>query len=183
MNKFDPRLVTCLPQATTTSNMVSQTIPMSVIPLQNNKYNQVSVSVKTIGHSVLQEPSVQSSPAREEGEVPESELDPDTRRRLLILQHGQDVRDNTAADSSLPVRPPVPSPVQPHGNWFSMDEDVSPSQMIRRAKEYPLETESILYDKKRSDHTVHTPFFHGMENSSRTDRGFHANQRLSKKVK
>ncbi|XP_024536325.1 RNA polymerase II C-terminal domain phosphatase-like 1 isoform X1 [Selaginella moellendorffii] len=33
----------------------------------------------------------------EEGEVPESELDPDTRRRLLILQHGQ---DNAAGPST-----------------------------------------------------------------------------------
>lgn len=28
--------------------------------------------------------------AREDGEVPETDIDPDTRRRLLILQHGQD---------------------------------------------------------------------------------------------
>jgi RNA polymerase II C-terminal domain phosphatase-like 1/2 len=61
---------------------------------------------------------MQGSPAREEGEVPESELDPDTRRRLLILQHGQDTRDPTP-----PVPVPVPT-VQPHGNWFPTDNHV-----------------------------------------------------------
>ncbi|KAJ3680335.1 hypothetical protein LUZ60_016613 [Juncus effusus] len=54
----------------------------------------------------LPEPSGTQQP-REEGEVQESELDPDTRRRLLILQHGQDTRD------SSPPFPPPPPPVGP----------------------------------------------------------------------
>jgi hypothetical protein len=36
----------------------------------------------------LPDGAIQGSPGREEGEVPETDIDPDTRRRLLILQHG-----------------------------------------------------------------------------------------------
>ncbi|PWA97875.1 C-terminal domain phosphatase-like 1 [Artemisia annua] len=105
----------------------------------------------------LQETSVHSSPAREEGEVPESELDPDTRRRLLILQHGMDMRE----PPQFPVRPPmqVTAPrVEPRGGgWFPpMGEEMGPRQLNRIAppKEFPLQSEPTQIEKT---HTLRAP--------------------------
>ncbi|CAL0312163.1 unnamed protein product [Lupinus luteus] len=83
--------------------------------------------VKPMGQVAPPEPSLHSSPAREEGEVPESELDPDTRRRLLILQHGQDIRDHTSTESPFPISQPmqVSAPHVPsRGAWFPVEVEI-----------------------------------------------------------
>ncbi|CAN7031891.1 hypothetical protein IGI04_031127 [Brassica rapa subsp. trilocularis] len=104
---------------------------------------------------VPSEPSLQSSPAREEGEVPESELDPDTRRRLLILQHGQDSRDAAPSEPPFPQRPPVQAPppqAQPRNGWFPV-EDMDPATLRRTvSKEYPVDSERPRHQSDRMPH-------------------------------
>jgi len=119
--------------------------------------------------------SLQGSPAREEGEVPESELDPDTRRRLLILQHGQDTRDPTPPLPAIPpVQVPVP-PVQPHGNWFPTEDGLNPSNLNRVSAGFTVESDSMLYEKKQPPHPS---FFHGGDNPMSSDRFSYQNQRF-----
>ncbi|XP_023003826.1 RNA polymerase II C-terminal domain phosphatase-like 1 [Cucurbita maxima] len=130
------------------------------------------------------EPSIQCSPAREEGEVPESELDPDTRRRLLILQHGQDIRERPPSEPAFSVRPPplqqVAGPrVQSRGSWSPMEEEMSPRQLNRPArKEFPVDAEPMR-EKHRSNHSS---FFPKIDGSIPPDRIPHENQRLSKEA-
>ncbi|KAK1260731.1 RNA polymerase II C-terminal domain phosphatase-like 1 [Acorus gramineus] len=181
-NNYDPRLTATFQHVIapplTTIVQTSQ-LPM---PLHDKQYLQAPVPIKPLGHPAFSEPSLHSSPAREEGEVPESELDPDTRRRLLILQHGQDVRDNPLNDSPAPVRPPpqilVP-PVQPRGNWFPLEEEMSPRKPNRASKEFTLDSEAVGSEKYRSHHPS---FFHGRENSVPSDRVLRNHQRLPKEV-
>ncbi|MCO5583692.1 hypothetical protein L7F22_037605 [Adiantum nelumboides] len=115
----------------------------------------------------LFEPSLQGSPVREEGEVPESELDPDTRRRLLILQHGQDTQHMRSPQekpieslfplqSSLHVSIPPPAPV---GGWLGAEEELSPLLVSRTSSGLILEPESPSFGKPRS----HSPSFYGAE--------------------
>ncbi|CAF2130587.1 unnamed protein product [Brassica napus] len=130
-------------------------------------------------HLVPSEPSLQSSPAREEGEVPESELDPDTRRRLLILQHGQDTRDAAPSEPPFPQRPAVQAPppphVQPRNGWFPVEEEIDPAPLRRTvSKEYQLDSESLNRPR-------HQSFFPKIENSTtQSDRMPHENRRLPK---
>lgn len=138
----------------------------------------------SVAHVAPTEPSLQSSPAREEGEVPESELDPDTRRRLLILQHGQDTRERSSSEPAFSVRPPplqqVAGPrAQSRGSWSPMEEEMSPRQLNRPArKEFPVDAEPMR-EKHRSNHPS---FFPKIDNSIPPDRIPHENQRLSKEV-
>lgn len=130
------------------------------------------------------ESSLQSSPAREEGEVPESELDPDTRRRLLILQHGQDTRENAPPEPPFPVRPPVPvsAPrVQPHGGGWLPAEEMSPPRQpnLPATKEFPFDSQQMQIDTHR---TQHPSFFSKVESSIPPDRIMQENQRLPKEV-
>ncbi|AQK53888.1 RNA polymerase II C-terminal domain phosphatase-like 1 [Zea mays] len=119
--------------------------------------------------------SLQGSPAREEGEVPESELDPDTRRRLLILQHGQDTRDPTSPLPAIPpVQVPVP-PVQPHGNWFPTEDGINQSNLNRGSAGFTVESDSIVYEKKQPPHPS---FFHGGDSPMPSDRFGYQNQRF-----
>eukprot|EP00250_Pteridium_aquilinum_P033241 c5357_g1_i1 orf=1255-4185(+) len=114
----------------------------------------------------LFEPSHQSSPLREEGEVPESELDPDTRRRLLILQHGQDtqhlrISQEKPVESSFPLLPTslhitIPPPA-PAGGWLGAEEEMSPRQVSRTSSGLILEPESPSFGKQRSN----SPSFYG----------------------
>lgn len=146
------------------------------------QFPQVASVVKPFVGSV--ESSLQSSPAREEGEVPESELDPDTRRRLLILQHGQDNREHTPTEPPFPVRPPmqvsVPH-VQPREGWFPTGEEMSPPRQPSRvvAKEFRLDSEPMHIEKQRPPHP---PFFAKIESSIPSDRMIQENQRLPKEV-
>lgn len=134
----------------------------------------------------LAETSLHGSPAREEGEVPESELDPDTRRRLLILQHGMDMRDQTTSEPQFPVRPPMqvsaPRVEPPRGGWFPMGEEMGPRQLNRIVpppKEFPLHSEPLHIDKK---HPLRAPpFVHKVETPILPDRVLES-QRLPKEV-
>ncbi|XP_056171808.1 RNA polymerase II C-terminal domain phosphatase-like 1 isoform X2 [Syzygium oleosum] len=145
------------------------------------KFPEATSLVKKFGQASPPEQSMQSSPAREEGEVPESELDPDTRRRLLILQHGQDNRDQVPGEPPFSVRPPpiqVSAPrAQSHGTWFPVEEEMSPRRLTRSVpKEYPLDSEMHI-DKHRPHHPS---LFPNMESSIPPERAVHESQRLPK---
>ncbi|XP_058200858.1 RNA polymerase II C-terminal domain phosphatase-like 1 isoform X2 [Rhododendron vialii] len=147
-------------------------------PFGSIQLQQVIPVVKPLIQVRPPEASLQSSPAREEGEVPESELDPDTRRRLLILQHGQDTRDHPLGEPQFPGRPPlqvsVPR-VQARGNWFPMEEEMSPRLLT---KEFPMNSEAMHIEKHRPHHP---PFVQKMESSISSDRVLE-NQRLPKEA-
>lgn len=184
VNNQDPRLSSSLQY---TSGLTSSSIPLSttqasMIQFPSIQFPQPTSLVKPMGHAGAPEPSLQGSPAREEGEVPESELDPDTRRRLLILQHGQDTREHASAEPPFPVRPPiqVPGPrVQSRSGWFSVEEEMSPPQLSRAGpKEFPLDSEPIHIEK----HGPHSSFFSKVESSITSDRVLHENQRFPKEA-
>ncbi|KAF7150121.1 hypothetical protein RHSIM_Rhsim02G0127000 [Rhododendron simsii] len=147
-------------------------------PFGSIQLQQVIPVVKPLIQVRPPEASLQSSPAREEGEVPESELDPDTRRRLLILQHGQDTRDHPLGEPQFPGRPPlqvsVPR-VQARGNWFPMEEEMSPRLLT---KEFPMNSEAMHMEKHRPHHP---PFVQKMESSISSDRVLE-NPRLPKEA-
>lgn len=183
VGNLDPRTATSLQHVLSSpSNTFQQSISQGTMSLQNMQFPQVTTSVKPLGSVGPSEPSLQSSPAREEGEVPESELDPDTRRRLLILQHGQDTRDHVTNDPPFPVHPPLQISVPPipsRGGFFPLEEEMSPRKLHRAPKEFPVEAEALLFDKHR---THHSSFFHGMENPISTSRVINENQRLPKEI-
>lgn len=167
------------------SSSSTTTLPTSqaaVMPLANMQFPPATSLVKPLGHVGPPEQSLQSSPAREEGEVPESELDPDTRRRLLILQHGMDTRETAPSEAPFPARtqmqvsvPRVPS----RGSWFPVEEEMSPRQLNRAVpKEFPLNSEAMQIEKHRPPHPS---FFPKIENSITSDRP-HENQRMPKEV-
>ncbi|KAG7546671.1 FCP1 homology domain [Arabidopsis suecica] len=187
---IDPRIAAPIqyPMASTSSVSVPVPVPVvqqaqqpSAMAFPSNPFHQPQQPTSVAKHLVPSEPSLQSSPAREEGEVPESELDPDTRRRLLILQHGQDTRDPAPSEPSFPQRPPVQAPaphVQSRNGWFPVEEEMDPAQ-IRRAvsKEYPLDSEMIHIEKHRPRHPS---FFSKIDNSTQSDRMLHENRRQPK---
>ncbi|XVE88010.1 hypothetical protein DITRI_Ditri19aG0034300 [Diplodiscus trichospermus] len=180
---LDARL-TPSPQFTIPS---SSSVPLqagqpSTVSFPNTQFSQAAHMITPVAPAAPPEPSLQSSPAREEGEVPESELDPDTRRRLLILQHGQDTRDHTPPEPAFPpVRPTMQVSVpraQSRGSWFSAEEEMSPRQLNRAvSKEFPLDSERMHIEKHR-----HPPFFPKVESSIPSDRLLCENQRLSKEA-
>lgn len=184
MTNLDPRLAPALQYPV--PPVISQpTIQGPVVPFPAQHLPQVtSVLKSSVTQIIPQDTSLQSSPAREEGEVPESELDPDTRRRLLILQHGQDTRDQVSSEPKFPMGTPlqvsVPPRVQPHG-WFPVEEEMSPRQLNRALppKEFPLNPESMHINKHRPPHP---PFLPKMETSMPSDRVLFENQRLPKEV-
>lgn len=150
-----------------------------MMPLPNNQCSQSILSGRSFGQSGLPEAGINCS-TTEEGEVPESDLDPNTRRRLLILQHGQDMRDPPAPPLPPPPPPPLPSsfpfrpplqvsvpPIQPRGGWLPLEEEMNPRQVIKAPKEFPLEQEVMHFDKKQSHRQ---PFFRGRENPFPSDR-------------
>lgn len=147
--------------------------PGIIMPLNNEHLPQPPSFSWPVTLSGLVDPS-QGSPAREEGEVPESELDPDTRRRLLILQHGQDTRE---AAQPFPDRPPaqvsVP-PVQSHGNWLSLEDEMNPRNLNKASTEFHLESDSVNYDNKQPQHPSYFP---DGDNPISADRHSYKNQR------
>lgn len=185
ITNLDPRILASLQNALASS---ASTIPLSTSQttastFPNMQFPEATSLVKKFGQASPPEQSMQSSPAREEGEVPESELDPDTRRRLLILQHGQDNRDQVPGEPPFPVRPPsiqVSAPrAQSHGTWFPVEEEMSPRRLTRSIpKEYPLDSEMHI-DKHRPHHPS---LFPNMESSIPPERAVHESQRLPKEV-
>lgn len=156
--------------------------PLGAVPLpnsqmtmapSNNQCLQPCTSGKPFVQPVISEPSLQGSPATEEGEVPESELDPDTRRRLLILQHGQDTRDPPPPPAPYAGRPPfqVSGPsVQSRGSSFPLDEEISPRLRRRLPNEFSIEPDSQRFSRKR----FRPSFYHGRDYS---DRAINENHR------
>ncbi|CAN0852972.1 RNA polymerase II C-terminal domain phosphatase-like 1 [Linum grandiflorum] len=184
---IDSRLVSSL-QYTMASSSSPIAIPISqapVVPFSNVQFPQAPSLAKPIGHVGLTDPSFSGSPAREEGEVPESELDPDTRRRLLILQHGQDTRDVPPSEPPFPVRPQIPVPAprvqsQSRGSWGPVEEEMSPRQMNRSLpREYSHEQEPMHIEKHRPHHPS---FFPKVDGPIPSDRMIHDNQRLPKEL-
>ena len=196
VSSLDPRLLQSLQYAVASSSSLmpasqpsmlasQQPVPASqtsMMPFPNTQFPQVAPLVKQLGQVVHPEPSLQSSPAREEGEVPESELDPDTRRRLLILQHGQDSRDNAPSESPFPARPSAPvsaAHVQSRGSWVPVEEEMTPRQLNRTPREFPLDSDPMNIEKHQ---THHPSFFPKVESNIPSDRMIHENQRLPKEV-
>uniref|UniRef100_A0A7N0V050 protein-serine/threonine phosphatase n=1 Tax=Kalanchoe fedtschenkoi TaxID=63787 RepID=A0A7N0V050_KALFE len=189
---LEPRLAPSF-QYTLTAPSNSMPLPPSQVPFLSAQFPQVGSLINPVVH----EPSFRSSPAREEGEVPESELDPDTRRRLLILQHGQDNRDNLPVEPSFPARPSIPIPVPPvqvpapvppvqvavprgpsRGNWFPEDDMNSRKFNRPLPNECPLDAEGMHMDDSRGHHPS---FFRKVENSP-SGRFRHSNTRQFKEA-
>ncbi|XP_042475641.1 RNA polymerase II C-terminal domain phosphatase-like 2 isoform X2 [Macadamia integrifolia] len=91
----------------------------------------------------LQRHGLPGAPAKRE--VNPVELDPDMRRRLLILQHGQDMRDHSSGDPSfqsrLPAQVLLPSTLS-SGSWSGEDNNMGPPN--NRARQ------SLLYNASES---------------------------------
>ncbi|KAE9597155.1 hypothetical protein Lal_00007362 [Lupinus albus] len=184
---LDPSLATSLQYTAVPSGSGSvppPTAPSSVLQFPSVPFLQPASVNKPMGQVAPSEPTLHSSPAREEGEVPESELDPDTRRRLLILQHGQDIRDNTSSEPQFPSRQPlqVSAPRVPsRGAWFPVEEE-NGSQLLNREvpKGFPVDSEPLRIEK----HQPHHPsFFSKLDTSFSSDKIIHeSHQRLSKEM-
>ncbi|GAB4826933.1 hypothetical protein Ancab_033811 [Ancistrocladus abbreviatus] len=200
---LDPRLVSSLQFAIAASSItVPPLAPQgSGLPFSTN-HPQEAPLIRPLSHVGSADPSLQGSPAREEGEVPESELDPDTRRRLLILQHGQDTRDHPPNEPPFPIKPPVQAPVQAtvpvqvqvtgpvprvqsRGSWFSAEDQMNPGQLTRVVgKEFPLASDNVHVEKQRPPPPPPPPppFPRKLENAFRPDRNYHQKQRLPREV-
>ncbi|VFQ58908.1 unnamed protein product [Cuscuta campestris] len=182
----DPRISAAfqfpsLPSSTSIPALTMQALGM---PLSSQQLPQVIPVLRSTIAPVGTEDAttLHCSPAREEGEVPESELDPDTRRRLLILQHGMDMREHPPGESQPTVRPsaqPSVPRVQPHG-WFPNEEDMGPGQQNRGQppKEFSSSADSVYMEKH---HPHHSPYLHKMDGSVPSDRLVES-QRLQKEV-
>ncbi|GAB4831220.1 hypothetical protein Ancab_005231 [Ancistrocladus abbreviatus] len=196
---LDPRLASSLQfTLAAASIIVSQPAPQgSVLPFSTN-HSQAAPLVRPLNHVGSIEATLQGSPAREEGEVPESELDPDTRRRLLILQHGQDTRDHPPNQPPFPIRSPVqgqvqatvpvpvPVPVsvpvprvQSRGSWFPAEDQMNPRELSQAVgKEFPLASDSMLIEKQWPP----PPFPRKLESFSRPERNFLQKARFPREV-
>nr|KYP61031.1 hypothetical protein KK1_023455 [Cajanus cajan] len=133
---LDPRLTSLQYTMVSSGSVPPSTAQASMMPFPHVQFPQPATTlVKPMGQAAPSESSLHSSPAREEGEVPESELDPDTRRRLLILQHGQDTRDHASSEPPFPIRHPVqvsvPRVPSSRGGWFPGEEEIG-SQPLNR---------------------------------------------------
>ncbi|KAH9621799.1 hypothetical protein KSS87_017802 [Heliosperma pusillum] len=176
----------------------------SVTPFHTNLYSQVGPPAQSLGSLSPPELGIglHNSTAPEEGEVPESELDPDTRRRLLILQHGLDARDKLLNEASFPVRPPLQAPAVGHvpgplpiagpgpgigpgpgpgpslrmhsrGNWYPVEDHMGPGPLSRPLpNEYPIGPDSAQFERPRPP-----PFHRRMDSAIQSDRFFPENQR------
>ncbi|CAN8325518.1 unnamed protein product [Cochlearia groenlandica] len=182
---IDPRVAAPIQYPMASASSVSVQVPAVQQAPQQLAMNFPSIQFQqppSIAKPLVpSEPSLQNSPAREEGEVPESELDPDTRRRLLILQHGQDTRDPPPSEPPFPQRLPVQAPpphVQPRNGWFPAEEEMDPTPLrLAASKEFPLNPEMIHMEKQRPRHPS---FFNKIDNSAQSDRILHENRRLPK---
>ncbi|KAL2344014.1 hypothetical protein Fmac_005299 [Flemingia macrophylla] len=182
----DPRLTSLQYTMVSSGSVPPPTAQASIMPFSHVQFPQpATMQVKPMGQAAPSESSLHSSPAREEGEVPESELDPDTRRRLLILQHGQDTRDHASSEPPFPIRHPmqVAAPRIPpsRGGWFPGEEEIG-SQPLNRVvpKEFPVDSVPLGIEKHRPHHPS---FFSKVESSISSDRILQdSHQRLPKEV-
>ncbi|KAF9590588.1 hypothetical protein IFM89_035906 [Coptis chinensis] len=185
VNDLNLRLAPLQLAMATSANIISQPLSQgSLVPFHDKQLPQV---IKVVGNFPSQN-SLQGSPGREEGELPESELDPDTRRRLLILQHGQDRRDDLTRDPPLPVVSPVQAsqpPVQSHGTRPPLEEEMGTRQLSQEVpkkfpREIPLGSETMHSDKHRHSRATS---FHGVEGSVSLNRARFEKRKFSKEAR
>ncbi|XP_057790491.1 RNA polymerase II C-terminal domain phosphatase-like 1 [Salvia miltiorrhiza] len=178
---LDSRIVSALQFATPSTSFAVHppTIQGPAMPLPSKQLPQVAKLFRTPSAGPGQaEKTLHSSPAREEGEVPESELDPDTRRRLLILQHGQDMREQPPNENQFPARPPAQAPLQrvrPQG-WFPAEEDMTLRQLNRVSPPLEFNAEALPIDNNQARKST---FLHELQTSIPPAR-VRENQRLPK---
>uniref|UniRef100_A0A803LLE1 protein-serine/threonine phosphatase n=1 Tax=Chenopodium quinoa TaxID=63459 RepID=A0A803LLE1_CHEQI len=139
---LDHRLASSIPFTVAPASMtIPQSAPQASIAPYGNLYSQAGPLARPLGNIGPKDLGLHNSPAREEGEVPESELDPDTRRRLLILQHGQDMRPNESPfpaprrDDRLRSNFSVPSHQSFRGDEISLSRSASSN------KDFEVESE------------------------------------------
>ncbi|XP_019433420.1 PREDICTED: RNA polymerase II C-terminal domain phosphatase-like 1 isoform X2 [Lupinus angustifolius] len=183
---LDPSLTTslqCTAMPSCSGSVPPPTAPSSLLQFASVPFLQPATVNKPMGQVAPSEPTLHSSPAREEGEVPESELDPDTRRRLLILQHGQDIRDNTSSEPPFPIRQPLQASaprVLSHGAWFPVEEIDSQQLNQEVPKGFPLDSEPLCIEKHRPRRPS---FFSKLDTSISSDKIIHeSHQRLPKEM-
>ncbi|KAH6763969.1 C-terminal domain phosphatase-like 1 [Perilla frutescens var. hirtella] len=167
MMNLDSRITSALQFATSSASFAVHppTTQGPAMPFSNQQLPQVATLLRTpLAGPGKAEKTLRSSPVREEGEVPESELDPDTRRRLLILQHGQDMREHPQTETQFAARPPaqVPLPrVHPHG-WFPVEEEMTLRPLNRISPPLEFNAESLPIDKNRVRNST---FLHEVQTS------------------
>ncbi|XP_042038794.1 RNA polymerase II C-terminal domain phosphatase-like 1 isoform X2 [Salvia splendens] len=176
---LDPRIASALQFATPSTSFAVHppTLQGPAVPLPSKQLPQLAKLLRTPSAGSGQvETTLHSSPAREEGEVPESELDPDTRRRLLILQHGQDMREQPPNENQFPARPPGPAPLpraHPQG-WFPPEEEMTLRQLNQVPPPLELNAEALSID---NNWARKSSFLHEVQTSFPPAR-VHENQRL-----
>ncbi|XP_042042010.1 RNA polymerase II C-terminal domain phosphatase-like 1 [Salvia splendens] len=175
---LDPRIASAV-QFTTASTSFAvhpPTLQRPAMPLPSKQLPQLAKLFRTPSAGSGQvETTLHSSPAREEGEVPESELDPDTRRRLLILQHGQDMREQPPNENQFPARPHGQAPLpraHPQG-WFPPEEEMPLRQLKQVSPPLEFNAEALPIDNRARKST----FLHEVQTSFPPAR-IHENQRL-----
>ncbi|XP_019053287.1 PREDICTED: RNA polymerase II C-terminal domain phosphatase-like 2 isoform X1 [Nelumbo nucifera] len=121
-----------------------------------------------------QKPSILGAPAR--WDIIPPELDPDLRRRLLILQHGQDVRDQCSGDPPILPRPPAqasPPLIQTRGGWL-VEEDINMGQIKNQPLGFTHESDALLPNKRDQQslhyHNADSSVAHGPGSSSNTSK-------------
>lgn len=181
---------------------LQQEQPIAIPPSESQTHSHDKVPEHSHGvppiessHSITvgaSDASADGSPGREEGEIPECELDPDTRRRLLILQHGQDngVHNPNSADlpSSLRFMPQAKPQLNQHPfGWVGAEEKICP-QLIKSSQGLAFRPEPQIID---TGHSKNNSFYggpeypHGMDRHNCDSRrgglpkeGFHVNNKL-----
>ncbi|XP_077238722.1 carboxyl-terminal domain (ctd) phosphatase-like 2 isoform X2 [Tasmannia lanceolata] len=116
----------------------------------------------------LQRPSLLGAAPRE-GESTHSGFDHDIRRRLLIMNHGQ---NNNSTDPYITKPPPQISaiPAQSRGGWLVSEEDVNAGQLNKKSAGLIQESEALQPDKQRP---FNDPLYHSPEASIFTERPGH----------
>ncbi|KAL8162062.1 hypothetical protein V2J09_013551 [Rumex salicifolius] len=179
----DPRAALHFPAVVSAMPVAQPVQQGSIGPFPPTQLPQVAQLARPLGLLGNTEPSLQASPAREEGEVPESELDPDTRRRLLILQHGQAPNPGPGLGPvPIPVTSPSPPPPPPTGpprlqsrrGWF---EDQMTSGQPGRTVTKEFSSDGLHVEKQRP---LPPPFSKKTDNFVRSERPFPQKQRFSR---
>ncbi|CAK9165577.1 unnamed protein product [Ilex paraguariensis] len=148
LNQLDDKNVTDATTHPSTSPELRSDIfqlPVSSIP---NVFGPASL------RAVLpsEKPSLLGAPFRRDSSF--SESDPDVKRRLLLMNHGQDARYRGSGEppilSRLPAQPPAP-PIQAQGGWL-VEEDINRGHFDNRASGFGPESDALRTDKARARH-------------------------------